>query len=272
MIDIPELPAVAPVGAERTRTLNTTALLDVGHPSIAALVQARGWRQLPERERIAAAYVFVRDEVAFGYNKSDDLKASEVLADGYGQCNTKSTLLMALLRALGIPCRFHGFTIDKRLQRGAITGLAYRLAPRNIIHSWVEVWTGARWARLEGFILDMAYLAALQRRFATHQGAFCGYGAATPDLQCPQVDWDGGDTFIQKDGINQDFGLFDSPDEFYARHGVNVKGFKRWLFQHIIRQQMNGNVARIRQSFAASTASRSDAAAARVGQNQPDSA
>lgn len=254
MIDIPELPAVAPVGAERTRALNATVLLDFGHPSIAALVRARGWQQLPDRERIAAAYAYVRDEVEFGYNKSDDLQASEVLADGYGQCNTKSTLLMALLRALDIPCRFHGFTIDKRLQRGAITGLAYWLAPRNIIHSWVEVWTGTRWARLEGFILDMAYLAALQQRFAAHRGAFCGYGAATPDLQCPQVDWDGGDTFIQKEGINQDFGLFDSPDEFYARHGVNLKGIKRWLFQHIIRQQMNGNVERIRRGAGASPA------------------
>lgn len=265
MIDIAELPAMAPFGAERTNALIATTLLDFGHPSIAALVQARGWQQLSEHERIAAAYAYVRDEVAFGYNKNDDLKASEVLADGYGQCNTKSTLFMALLRALDIPCRFHGFTIDKQLQRGAITGLAYWLAPRNIIHSWVEVWTGARWARLEGFILDKTYLAALQQRFASHRGAFCGYGAATPDLQCPQVDWNGGDTFIQKDGINQDFGLFDNPDEFYARHGVNLNGLKRWLFQNVIRQQMNGNVARIRGRVGAPPTSGHDAAVASAG-------
>lgn len=272
MINIPELPAVAPAGAELTRALSSTTLLDFAHPSIATLVQMRGWPQLPERDRIAAAYAYVRDEVAFGYNKIDDLKASEVLADGYGQCNTKSTLLMALLRALSIPCRFHGFTIDKLLQRGAITGLAYWLAPRDIIHSWVEVWTGARWARLEGFILDKAYLAALQQRFAAHRGAFCGYGAATPDLQCPQVDWGGGDTFIQKDGINQDFGVFDNPDEFYARHGVNVKGIKRWLFQHVVRQQMNGNVARIREGASTPPASGrgNRIGAASAGQSHPD--
>lgn len=79
----------------------------------------------------------MRDEIAFGYNTQDDLPASRVLADGIGQCNTKGTLLMALLRAMDVPCRFHGFTIDKALQKGAITGLAYWLAPRNIIHSWV---------------------------------------------------------------------------------------------------------------------------------------
>lgn len=271
MIDIPELPAVAPLGTERTRALSSTTLLDFNHPSIVALVQARGWPQQSERDRIAAAYAYVRDEVEFGYNKSDDLKASEVLADGYGQCNTKSTLMMALLRALGIPCRFHGFTIDKQLQRGAITGVAYLLAPRNIIHSWVEAWTGDRWSRLEGFILDKPYLTALQQRFSEHRGAFCGYGAATPDLQCPQVDWDGGDTFIQRDGINQDFGVFENPDEFYARHGVNVKGARRWLFQHVIRQQMNGNVARIRRGVSTPPASSGLAGSIATGKDQPDS-
>jgi hypothetical protein len=262
MIEIAELPAIAPAGLARKQALGTTPLLDFQQASLSALVQARGWLALPEQARIAAAYAFVRDEIAFGYNSSDDLKASSVLADGYGQCNTKSTLLMALLRALGIPCRFHGFTIDKRLQRGAITGLAYWLAPRSIIHSWVEVWTGKRWARLEGFILDKPYLSALQQRFAGQRGAFCGYGAATPDLQRPQVDWDGGDTFIQRDGINQDFGVFDSPDAFYASRGVNLKGLDRWLFENIFRQRMNGNVARIRQGGASSR---------RAGQDQANS-
>ena len=49
-------------------------------------------------DRIGAAYAFVRDEIAFGYNLADDLPASRVLEDGLGQCNTKGTLFMALLR------------------------------------------------------------------------------------------------------------------------------------------------------------------------------
>lgn len=101
------------------------------------------------------------------------MPASRVLADGIGQCNTKGTLLMALLRAVGIPCRFHGFTIDKPLQKGAITGVAYRLAPQRIIHSWVEVLLDGRWLVLEGFILDAPYLASLQRRFPEAR-RFCG--------------------------------------------------------------------------------------------------
>lgn len=228
--------------------IQATPLLDFHTPALAQLVQQRGWQALPLYERVGAIYQFVRDDMAFGYNTSDDLTASQVLADGMGQCNTKSTLLMALLRSMGVPCRFHGFTIDKALQRGAITGVPYLLAPRSIIHSWVEVWFEGRWVNLEGFILDKAYLSALQARFVGHRGPFCGFGVATPDLQNPAVDWCGTDTYIQRDGINHDFGVFDSPDAFYARHGTNLSGLKRWLYENLVRHVMNRNVRTIRAS------------------------
>ncbi|MCR5864577.1 transglutaminase family protein [Aquincola sp. J276] len=225
--------------------LAATPLLDVQDPDIEALVARRGWRTLSPYDRIGAVYDFVRNEIAFGYHKGDELPAPTVLADGIGQCNTKSTLLMALLRAVRIPCRFHGFTIDKPLQKGAITGLAYWLAPQRIIHSWVEVSLEGRWIALEGFILDAPYLASLQRRFPQAR-RFCGYGAATPDLSAPSVEWRGQDTYIQKEGIADDFGIFDSPDAFYARRGSNLSGLKRWLYERVIRHAMNRNVARVR--------------------------
>jgi len=225
--------------------LRCTPLLDFRHPEIERLISDRRWSALALRQRIGAIYDFVRDEIAFGYNEADDLPASRVLAEGFGQCNTKGTLLMALLRAAGVPCQFHGLTIDKALQKGAITGLAYHLAPREIIHSWVELWFDGRWVCLEGFILDADYLHSLQRRFPEAR-RFCGFGAATPDLSAPSVDWRGQDTFIQKDGIVGDFGIFDDPDAFYARHGVNLSGPRRWLFVHLVRKQMNANVAHIR--------------------------
>lgn len=227
--------------------LAETSLLDFHHPTIDALVAERGWLVLRPYDRIGAVYDFVRNEIAFGYNEGDQLSASRVLADGIGQCNTKSTLLMALLRAVNIPSRFHGFTINKPLQRGAITGLAYWLAPQRIIHSWVEVFLEGRWIILEGFILDAPYLASLQHRFP-HERRFCGYGAATSDLSVPGVEWRGEDTYIQKEGIADDFGLFDNPDAFYQRHGSNLSGLKRWLYQHFVRHMMNRNVACVRAS------------------------
>jgi len=230
--------------------LASTPILDFHHPRLQALLSQRGWAALPPHERAGAIYDFVRNEIAFGYNVGDEIPASQVLADGMGQCNTKGSLLMALLRGAGLPCRFHGFTIHKHLQKGAITGLGYWLAPASIVHSWVELWLDGRWIELEGFILDQTYLSALQRRFPDAK-SFCGYGAATPNLQAPGVQWSGCNTYIQKEGINRDFGVFASPDAFYARHGSNLSGLKRWLFVHWIRRGMNRRVAALRRGSGA---------------------
>jgi len=227
--------------------LKETRLLDFSHPSIANLPQWEQWNTLEEKERAGAIYDFVRNDIAFGYNSSDDIKASAVLADGYGQCNTKGTLLMALLRKAGIPCRLHGFTIHKKLQAGAIPPFLQRIAPDEIIHSWVEALIDGKWLKLEGFILDTAYLCAVQNKFIHINGPFSGYAIATGDLQNPKVEWSGEDTFIQADGIAEDYGLFDSPDAFYRQKGVNLSGVKSWAYKAILRHWINKNVERIRR-------------------------
>ena len=88
--------------------LTATPILDFGAAPIAELIAARGWRALSDTDKIGAIYDYIRNEIAFGYNRADDIPASEVLSDGYGQCNTKGTLLMALLRGVGIKCRSTG--------------------------------------------------------------------------------------------------------------------------------------------------------------------
>lgn len=225
--------------------LASTPLLDFGHSSISQLIEERGWKSLSTHDRIGAAYDYVRNEIAFGYNRADDIAASEVLADGFGQCNTKGTLLMALLRGVGVQCRLHGFTIHKALQRGVVPELVYPIAPDEIIHSWVEVETENGWANLEGFILDTQFLSALQNTFSGTT-SLCGYGAGTDCLTAPPVAWTGSDTYIQKTGIAQDFGTFDSPDEFYRTYRQSFSAMQGLLYRHVIRHWMNARVRRIR--------------------------
>lgn len=224
--------------------LQKTTLLDYEAPSIQTLIGQRGWRGLDRSDRIGAAYEFVRNEILFGYNSDDALPASTVLNDGYGQCNTKGTLLMALLRALEVPCRFHGFTIDKGLQRGVVPELVYPLAPRNIIHSWIEVQHEGKWLNLEGFILDQGVLASLQKHFPD-RNSLCAYGAGTDRLSSPNVRWTGVSTYIQETGINNDFGVFDAPDDFYKDHR-QLSGFRGVLYKGFVRHWMNRRVAKIR--------------------------
>ena len=83
--------------------LQETKMLNFHHRSIQRLVKEKQWANEDDFEKIQKIYNFVRDEIKFGYNTDDTISASEVLKDGYGQCNTKGILFMALLRAVGIP-------------------------------------------------------------------------------------------------------------------------------------------------------------------------
>lgn len=229
------------------RYLRLTTILDYNNKEIQDLISERKWMELDAVAKVKYIYDYVRDEILFGYNTSDSIKASEVLKDGYGQCNTKSSLLMALLRGVGIPNRIHGFTIDKALQKGAVTGLWYWLAPKNILHSWVEVWVGGAWYFLEGVILDKTYLTALQEQYKDCVTTFCGYGTYTNEFKNPPIEWNLNHTYIQKEGINQDFGLFETPDAFYAKHQQKLGKIKEFIFQKIVRHTMNKNVRTIRE-------------------------
>lgn len=228
------------------RYLKETRMLNYSDERIQRLIKDRKWKNADKFECLKAIYNFVRDEILFGYNVDDSILASQVLSDGYGQCNTKGTLFMALLRACGIPCRVHGFTIDKKLQKGAMTGFVYKSAPKNVFHSWVEVYFEEQWYELEAFILDKAYLTKLQEKNSDCIGAFCGYGVAVKDFKHPVIDFEWNNTYIQSEGINQDFGVYDSPDELLKEHHQEISGVKAFLYRNLGRHLMNRNVRRIR--------------------------
>ena len=155
------------------RYLKETKMLNYRAREIVALVHSRKWNDLDEYDKIGEIYRFVQNEIVLGYNEFDDLTATQVFADGYGQCNTKATLLMALLRSVGIPCRLHGTQVVKGFQRSIMPKIMAKYAPPFIVHTWVEVYFGGKWLSLEGVITDKAYIAGLKRMFPEHKGKEC---------------------------------------------------------------------------------------------------
>lgn len=226
--------------------LEETPLLNFHSKNIQELISIHKWEALPDKEKIYSVYNFIRDEIRFGYNADDALPASEILSEGYGHCNTKGILFMALLRAIGIPCRIHGFTIHKELQKGIITGIWYKLAPKEIIHSWVEVYYKEKWLNIEGFILDLEYIKKLQIKFKNCDGDFCGFGIGTKKFKNPDIYWNENDTYIQKEAIKKDFGIFDNPDSFFPIHQQKLNLIKKFIYQNLTRHLMNWNVRKIR--------------------------
>lgn len=137
------------------------------------------------------------------------------------------------LRACNIPCRVHGFTIDKSLQKGAMTEVVYKNAPQNEFHSWVEVYFEDKWYELEAFILDRAYLTKLQEKKSDGTGAFCDYGVAVKDFKNPIIDFDRNNTYIQSEGINQDFGVYDSPDDLLKEHHQEMSEITAFFYKNL---------------------------------------
>ena len=102
------------------------------------------------------------------------------------------------------------------------------------------------WYELEAFILDKLYLIKLQQANSDCTGAFCGYGVAVKDFKNPVIEFDRNNTYIQSEGINQDFGIYDNPDSLLKEHHQEMSPIKAFAYRHIGRHLMNRNVKKIR--------------------------
>ena len=72
-------------------------LADADHPVTQATAQRLTGGAKTDREKLERLFLFVRDEIAFGFPANGDLvPASETIETRVGQCNTKAALLLAL--------------------------------------------------------------------------------------------------------------------------------------------------------------------------------
>ena len=71
---------------------------------------------------------------------------------------------------------------------------------------------------------------------------------AVKDFKNPVIEWNANNTYIQSEGINQDFGVYDSPDEMYKEHKQEMSKIKELLYRNLGRHLMNRNVRKIRKT------------------------
>lgn len=158
-----------------------TLLADYTHPDIQDLCVRLTHSKATPREKLQRIFHYVRDDIQFGFPLDGDfVKASETVRLGYGQCNTKATLFLALCKAADIPARIHFSLISKDIQKGFFTGLAYWLMPNEISHSWIEVEIDGRWRRIDTFINDKELFDAAKSKIK-RLGWSVGYSVALED-------------------------------------------------------------------------------------------
>ena len=84
--------------------------------------------------------------------------AREVIDAGRGDADDKATVLIALLRAAGIPARLRYIELRGEILRGLTSGVGSAARPL------AEIWLGERWMRTDTYIFDAAYMAAARQR------------------------------------------------------------------------------------------------------------
>jgi transglutaminase-like putative cysteine protease len=129
-------------------SLAPTALVDSDHPAVHEFAQ-RNAAGSDDRERAVALYYAVRDGFRYDPYRVDlsvaGMRASAVLASGVGWCVTKSALLAAACRAVGIPARLgyadvRNHLSTERLRRTLQTDLF-------VWHGYTDIWLDGAWRK-----------------------------------------------------------------------------------------------------------------------------
>jgi transglutaminase-like putative cysteine protease len=129
-------------------TLAPTALIDSDHADVVAFA-ARHATGASDRERGVSLYYAVRDGFRYDPYRVDTspqgMRASTVIACGYGWCVPKAALLAAASRAAGIPARLgyadvRNHLATERMRQAMQTDLF-------IWHGYTEMWLDGAWRK-----------------------------------------------------------------------------------------------------------------------------
>ena len=150
--------------------LAPTPLIDSDNPEVIAFAK-RHAQGADDRERAVALYYAVRDGFRYDPYRIDlsptGMRASTVLANGYGWCVPKAALLAAVARAAGIPARL-GFAdvrnhlSTERMRETMKTDLF-------IWHGYTELWIDGAWRKA-----TPAFNLSLCEKFGLHPLDFDG--------------------------------------------------------------------------------------------------
>lgn len=197
-----------------------------------------------ECEKVKNIYHFVRDEIPYTFTHNLQ-KASDVLKEGVGQCNTKTTLTIALLRAINIPARYHCGSISKNLFENIIPKWAYPLTPELIPgHCWTEFFFNNKWTAIEN-VVDLKMYEGIQNKMIDEvQKESIGCGLSADKFQ---KEWDGQTDILMQDGaLVEDLGTFSNADEYLAKAERFLNPIKYWIKKNVVRNAMNKKLEELR--------------------------
>ena len=193
--------------------LGSTRLLDLEDPKLR--IQAMSLTQLSDTviQKVVAIHEFIK-AMPFGCVAGfDHVPAAAVLRTGYGDCHTKGTLFVAMLRCVGLPARLRFVTLSGEFLFGIIT------PPKNtVIHAIGEVYLDERWVQTDAYVTDVG-LESSAEKLLLGQGRRLGYGIHLDGAR----QWDAfNDAHGQSAPSDEaslpvrDWGVAHDPEQFYS--------------------------------------------------------
>lgn len=129
--------------------LAPTAMIDSDHPDVRRFAESVTSGAESRVEAAVRLYLAVRDGIRYNpympFQNPEDYQASRVLRSGRGFCIPKASLLCALARASGIPCRL-GFA-DVRNHLATRELIEFLGADVFVFHAFVEFLLDGRWTK-----------------------------------------------------------------------------------------------------------------------------
>ncbi|GAB4205394.1 MAG: hypothetical protein Fur0019_07340 [Tibeticola sp.] len=224
------------------RWIGSTEQLETTHPRIRLLALSLTQLLRTPQEKAVACFDHVRS-LPFGcVGDGIHVRATEVLKRGRGDCHTKSTLLVALLRSIEIPARVRFLALQGEFLRGLLD-----LDSLPVLHCAVEVLLDGRWILVDTHVVDPEFACAARARLRS-EGHTLGWGIHLG----AQTDWDGRSPafgqIVPDDHDSwplRDWGVFDDPAHFYTtvpevRRRLGWRGRMRWkLASRLVNRRVN---------------------------------
>jgi hypothetical protein len=246
----------------KTPIAQSAYLIDAFHPEIVSNAQTLCSGAFTDREKLDRLFLFVRDQIKFGFAPEFDfLKASQVLANGYGHCNNKAVLLTALCRAIGLSARMQHGLIDLRVLRGVIPAVVMMSMPKYVSHGWTEVQWNGDWVAIDNYVNDKAFYLGSRARLQA-KGWEMGFSVTQESVSCEFVPGNAAimhmPAVVKRQGSREDpIFYFNSPDNHNRQPAL-----LEWMFRHFVGDLINRKIEKIREEGARILAQQQKAALA----------
>jgi Transglutaminase-like superfamily len=191
----------------------STRLLDLDDPKLR--IQALRITQLASShaQKAVLLHDFIKS-MPFGCVAGfDHVPAGAVLRAGRGDCHTKGTLFVAMLRSAGVPARLRFVTLSSAFLKGIID-----VPQGSITHAIAEVYLDGRWLQTDTYVTDAPF-EACAISLLKQQGARLGYGVHVRGKQF----WNGRQAahgqYADSDPSSlpmRDWGVAHDPEHFYS--------------------------------------------------------